>query len=75
MPRGDGHDDVTAPDGIDVPIWVKNDTQRRAVMSEIVTFGLDLAKNVLRVHGADGAGRATRTGIGRRRVCFWQVLD
>lgn len=27
-------------------------------MSEIVTVGLDLATNVLQVHGADGAGRA-----------------
>lgn len=29
-------------------------------MSEIITVGLDLAKNVFQVHGADGAGRATR---------------
>ena len=27
-------------------------------MSEIITVGLDLAKNVFGVHGADGAGRA-----------------
>ncbi|SDX57409.1 Transposase [Roseicitreum antarcticum] len=27
-------------------------------MSEILTVGLDLAKNVFQVHGADGAGRA-----------------
>jgi len=27
-------------------------------MSEIITVGLDLAKNVFQVHGADGAGRA-----------------
>jgi hypothetical protein len=26
-------------------------------MSEITTVGLDLAKNVFQVHGADGAGR------------------
>ena len=26
-------------------------------MSEIITVGLDLAKNVFQVHGADGAGR------------------
>ena len=28
-----GFDDVTAPDGIDVPGWVCNDPQRRAVTS------------------------------------------
>jgi len=27
-------------------------------MSEIITVGLDLAKNVFQAHGADGAGRA-----------------
>ena len=27
-------------------------------MSEIITVGLDLAKNVFQVHGADGAGRS-----------------
>lgn len=53
-----GFDDVTAPDGIDVPRWVCDDPQRRTVMSEIITVGLDLAKNVFQVHGADGAGRA-----------------
>jgi transposase len=26
-------------------------------MSEIITVGLDLAKNVFQAHGADGAGR------------------
>lgn len=34
------------------------DPQSRAVMSEIITVGLDLAKNVFQVHGADGAGRS-----------------
>ena len=27
-------------------------------MSDIITVGLDLAKNIFQVHGADGAGRA-----------------
>ena len=27
-------------------------------MSEIITVGLDLAKNVFQAHGADAAGRA-----------------
>jgi hypothetical protein len=50
-----GFDDVTAPDGICVPRWVCEDPQGRAVMSEIITVGLDLAENVFQVHGA---GRA-----------------
>lgn len=29
-----------------------------AVISEIITVGLDLAKNVFQVHGADASGRA-----------------
>lgn len=31
-------------------------------MSKIITVGLDLAKNVFQVHGADGAGRAQEAG-------------
>jgi SOS response regulatory protein OraA/RecX len=38
-------------------------------MSEIFTVGLDLAKNVFRVHGADGAGRAElRKKLSRMQV-------
>jgi hypothetical protein len=40
-------DDVTALDGIDVPLWVCEHPRRGAVMSEIITVLLDLAKNVL----------------------------
>ena len=29
-------------------------------MLDIITVGLDLAKNVFQVHGSDGAGRAVR---------------
>ncbi len=39
-------------------------------MSEITTVGLDLAKNVFQVHGADGAGRA----ILRKKLRRDQVL-
>ncbi|KPP99079.1 MAG: hypothetical protein HLUCCA12_17800 [Rhodobacteraceae bacterium HLUCCA12] len=46
-----GFDDVTAPDGIFVPRWVCDDPQRRTVMSEITTVGLDLAKNVFQAIG------------------------
>lgn len=45
---------MTAPAGIDVLRWVYEDPQRRKVMSEVVTVGLNLAKNVLQAHGADG---------------------
>jgi len=39
-------------------------------MSEIITVGLDLAKNVFPVHGADGAGRA----VLRKKLRRMQVL-
>jgi len=40
-------------------------------MSEIITVGLDLAKNVFQVHGADGAGRA----VLRKKLRRMQVLE
>ena len=40
-------------------------------MSDIITVGLDLAKNVFQVHGADGAGRA----VLRKKVRRTQVLE
>lgn len=40
-------------------------------MTEIITVGLDLAKNVFQVHGADGAGRA----VLRKKFRRVQVLD
>ena len=40
-------------------------------MSEIITVGLDLAKNVFQVHGADGAGRA----VLRKKIRRAQVLE
>ncbi len=40
-------------------------------MSEIITVGLDLAKNVFQVHGADGSGRA----VLRRKLRRAQVLE
>ena len=40
-------------------------------MSDIITVGLDLAKNVSQVHGADGAGRA----ILRKKLRRAQVLE
>lgn len=40
-------------------------------MSEIITVGLDLAKNVFQVHGADGTGRA----VLRKKLRRMQVLE
>jgi transposase len=40
-------------------------------MSEIITVGIDLAKNVFQVHGADGAGRA----VLRKKLRRTQVLE
>ena len=40
-------------------------------MSEIITVGLDLAKNVFQAHGADASGRA----VLRRKLRRDQVLD
>jgi transposase len=38
-------------------------------MSEIITVGLDLAKNVFQTHGADASGRAVlRKKLGRHQV-------
>ncbi len=43
-------------------------------MSEIITVGLDLAKNVFQVHGADATGRAVlRKKLRRDQV--WHSLD
>lgn len=53
-----------------MPRWVCNDPQRRAVTSEIITVGLDLAKTVLQVHGADRAGQP----ILRKKLRRDQVL-
>ncbi len=54
-----------------MPRWVCNDPQRGAVISEIITVGLDLAKNVFQVHGSDGSGRA----VLRKKLRRDQVLD
>lgn len=40
-------------------------------MSEIITVGLDLAKNVFQAHGADGSGKA----VLRKKLRRDQVLE
>lgn len=62
---------VCPPDGIDVPRWVCDDPQEGAVTSKILTIGLDLAKNVFQLHGADASGRA----VLRRKLRRGQVLE
>lgn len=52
-------------------MWVCEDPQRGAVTSETITVGLDLAKNVFQVHGADGTGRA----VLRKKLRRMQVLE
>jgi len=34
------------PNGIGVPSWARDNPQMRTVMSEIITVGLDMEKNV-----------------------------
>ena len=48
-------------------------------MSEIITVGLDLAKNVFQVHGADAAGGAVlrkklRRGVGKTWGCLCMLV-
>jgi transposase len=56
---------VDAPqNGIDVPRWLLLATKQEASMAEVSTIGLDLAKNVFQVHGADPSGEV----VFRRRL-------
>ena len=57
-------------DGIDVPRWGCKEPRRGAVMSEIITVGFDLAKNVFQAHGANASGRA----VLRKKLRRDQVL-
>ncbi len=42
-------------------------------MNEVITIGLDLAKNVFQIHGVDASGRVViRRQLGRRRA--WNNL-
>jgi hypothetical protein len=65
-------DQAVVRNGFDVPRWVCSDPLRRALMSEIITVGLDLAKYVFQVNEADGTGRAVlRKKLRREQVFFW----
>ncbi len=66
--------DLTPAD-ICVPRWVCNDPQRRAVMSEIIPVGFDLAKTVFQIHGADASVRvAVRVALANRMALIVWVL-
>ena len=60
----------TPPDGIDVPEWRCSSPLEEASVSEIITIGIDLAKSVFQVHGADRGGNA----ILRKKLRRDQVL-
>jgi transposase len=56
---------ASSRDGVDAPrrhlcakMVVSNDHLREASMGEVTTIGLDLAKQVFHVHGADASGAA-----------------
>jgi transposase len=67
-----GIDGVDAPsDGIDVPRWRGLATEEEAPVSKVSTIGLDLAKNVFQVHGADVAGAV----VFRKRLRRTSVLQ
>jgi transposase len=62
---------VDAPDGIDVPKWssCRNTTAKEASVSKISTVGVDLAKSVFQIHGADELGAvALRKKLRRAQV-------
>jgi transposase len=64
-------DGVDAPDGISVPKWRCFKPLEEASMANVSTVGLDLAKNVFQVHGADSAGAV----LVRRKLRRGQVLS
>jgi len=60
----------TPPDGIDVPEWRCSSPLEKASVSEMSTIGIDLAKSVFQVHGADRGGNV----ILRKKLRREQVL-
>ena len=43
----------TPPDGISVPEWWCHSPLQEASMNQVSTVGLDLAKHIFQLHGAD----------------------
>ncbi len=56
--RAKGVDAVDARDGLDLPRWAPEPPVTEGVMREVGAIGLDLAKPVFQLHGADASGRA-----------------
>src|SRR3954462_9685398 len=46
----------TPPDGLSVPEWGCSSPLKEASMNQVSTVGLDLAKSIFQLHGADSAG-------------------
>src|SRR4051794_21867510 len=51
-----GRDGVDAPGGLGVPEWGCCKSLKEASMNQVSTVGLDLAKYIFQLHGADSAG-------------------
>src|SRR5215210_3595636 len=51
-----GPDGVDTPDGISVPEWWCCKSLEQASVNQVSTVGLDLAKPIFQLHGADRAG-------------------
>jgi transposase len=64
-------DGVDAPDGIGMPEWRCRRPLEEAPVNEVSTVGLDLAKHVFQVHGADSAGAV----IFRKKLRRGQILS
>src|SRR5436309_14935405 len=60
-------------DGIEVPAWKSCDEPRERETSgmQVTTVGLDIAKNLFQVHGADAQGRP----VLKRKLARGKVLE
>src|SRR3954453_19551192 len=56
LTSGRGRDGVDAPGGRGVPEWGRCRPLKEASMNQVSTVGLDLAKYIFQLHGADSAG-------------------
>src|SRR5215207_7160799 len=60
----------TPPDGLSMPEWWCRKSLQEASMNQVSTVGLDLAKSVFQLHGADSAGAV----VFRKKLRRGQVL-
>ncbi len=66
-----GLDGVDAPDGLSVPEWWCCSPLEEASVHQVSTVGLDLAKHIFQLHGADCAGAV----VFRKKLRRGQVLS